>query len=131
MKPTLKIYRMTVPVTSMEKAVAFYQQILAIKGKSVSPTRYYFNCGGTVLVCWDYKTEGPEPPVGWKPYQFQYVYFAVNNLEERYDWVRKAGGDLRGQQIQTMPWGERLFYATDPFGNAICFVDEKTTFIVG
>jgi hypothetical protein len=27
-----------------------------------------------------------------------------------------------------MPWGERLFYAKDPSGNPICFVDEGTLF---
>jgi hypothetical protein len=27
-----------------------------------------------------------------------------------------------------MPWGERRFWARDPFGNPISFVDEKTLF---
>lgn len=27
-----------------------------------------------------------------------------------------------------MPWGERMFWAADPFGNPISFVDEKTKF---
>jgi hypothetical protein len=26
------------------------------------------------------------------------------------------------------PWGERCFYAFDPFGNGLCFVDETTLF---
>lgn len=30
--------------------------------------------------------------------------------------------------IQTQPWGERSFYCADPFGNKLCFVDEKTVF---
>jgi len=30
--------------------------------------------------------------------------------------------------IEAMPWGERLFYATDPWGNPICFVDSVTVF---
>lgn len=127
----VKIYRITLPVSDLSKAIAFYQQVLGLKGKSISPTRYYFNCGGTILVCWDYKTEGPAPSDGWKPYAFQYIYFAVDSLDAVYKRVQKAGGDLRDEKIQTMPWGERLFYATDPFGNAICFVDEKTTYIAG
>ena len=127
----LRIYRTTLPVTNLEKAVAFYQKVLGRKGKPVSPTRHYFNCGGVVIVCWDYKTEGPPPPEGWKPYPFQYVYFAVDDLDAAYERVKKAGGDLRGEKIRTMPWGERLFYATDPFGNALGFVDEKTVYIAG
>jgi hypothetical protein len=27
-----------------------------------------------------------------------------------------------------MPWGERMFWARDPFDNPISFVDEKTVF---
>jgi predicted enzyme related to lactoylglutathione lyase len=127
----MKVYRVTLPVTSLEKAVAFYRKVLDRKGASVSPTRHYFHCGDVVVVCWDYKTEGPPPPRGWKPYAYQYVYFAVDNLDAVYLRVKRAGGDLRGEKIQTMPWGERLFYATDPFGNAICFVDEKTIYVDG
>jgi hypothetical protein len=30
--------------------------------------------------------------------------------------------------IKTRPWGERSFYATDPFGNKCCMVDARTEF---
>jgi len=45
--------------------------------------------------------------------------------------VRDAGGDLRGGEIETKNWGERLFYASDPFGNALCFVEDATLYIAG
>jgi hypothetical protein len=41
--------------------------------------------------------------------------------------VQAAGGTI-DQGIDTMPWGERLFYARDPFSSRICFVDERTLF---
>ncbi|MGH9821626.1 MAG: hypothetical protein ACRD43_15810, partial [Pyrinomonadaceae bacterium] len=31
-------------------------------------------------------------------------------------------------EIVARPWGERCFYARDPFGNGLCFVDAKTLF---
>jgi len=34
-----------------------------------------------------------------------------------------AAGD-----IVARPWGERSFYASDPFDNLLCFVDERTVF---
>ena len=34
----------------------------------------------------------------------------------------------RAGEIVTRPWGERSFYADDPWGNGLCFVDEKTLF---
>jgi hypothetical protein len=27
-----------------------------------------------------------------------------------------------------MPWGERMFWANDPFGNPFSFVDDRTLF---
>ena len=31
-------------------------------------------------------------------------------------------------EVAERPWGERSFYANDPFGNKICFVDRPTVF---
>ena len=31
-------------------------------------------------------------------------------------------------EIVKRPWGELSFYAEDPWGNGLCFVDEKTLF---
>ena len=42
--------------------------------------------------------------------------------------VREAGGEIEAP-IETMPWGERMFYAKDPFGNPISFVDQETLFV--
>jgi len=64
-----------------------------------------------------------------------HVYFAVNNLEEVY----KRAGELsclstddvhddRAGEIVKRPWGEVSFYCEDPWGNGLCFVDEKTLF---
>ena len=41
-------------------------------------------------------------------------------------WSRWPG--LIDEPVATMPWGERLFYARDPFGSRISFVDERTLF---
>jgi hypothetical protein len=46
------------------------------------------------------------------------------------DAWRLTGGkhDQGAGDIVTRPWGERSFYAADPFGNRLCFVDEQTIF---
>lgn len=31
-------------------------------------------------------------------------------------------------EIARRPWGERSFYATDPFGNPLCFVGRDSVF---
>ncbi|HKA91835.1 MAG TPA: VOC family protein [Haliangiales bacterium] len=63
------------------------------------------------------------------------VYFAVADLESVHR--RAAALDCLSQvevhgesggEIHRRPWGERSFYAEDPWGNGLCFVDETTLF---
>jgi hypothetical protein len=64
-----------------------------------------------------------------------YVYFSVNDLEAVHQRARELGclstEDVHGAsagEIVRRPWGERSFYAYDPWGNGLCFVDENTLF---
>ena len=54
--------------------------------------------------------------------------FAVTDLDAVLERVSQAGGEIIAG-IQKMPWGERIFYAKDPFGNPISFVDQETVFL--
>lgn len=71
--------------------------------------------------------DGDEPAAGWQFHPLQYLYFAVPDLEKTRDRVLAAGGAI-DEDIAEMPWGERLFYARDPLGSRLCFVDEATLF---
>lgn len=44
---------------------------------------------------------------------------------------RSASCSRLDERIETQPWGERCFYAADPFGNKLCFVDRTTVFTGG
>ena len=57
----------------------------------------------------------------------QYIYFSVDDLEAALARAQQAGCPELGA-IDVRPWGERSFYARDPFGNPICFVDSQTLF---
>jgi predicted enzyme related to lactoylglutathione lyase len=72
--------------------------------------------------------DGDELQEGWKHHPRQYVYFAVSDLDATHQQAVAAGGTIMEGGIQKMPWGERMFWAKDPFGNPISFVDEKTLF---
>jgi catechol 2,3-dioxygenase-like lactoylglutathione lyase family enzyme len=118
------LFRVILPVSDIEAAAAFYTRVLGIPGIRVSGGRHYFDCGGTILACYDPLADGDCEPVGVNP---QYVYFAVDDL----DAVRvraSEAGCRDGTEIEVQPWGERSFYAHDPFGNPICFVDSGTCF---
>ena len=111
----------------MEIAVQFYAAVLGTAGERVSPGRHYFECGGTILACYDPAADGDDPGGGWRHHANQYLYFAVADLEAAHAAVAAAGGVITAE-IASMPWGERIFYAKDPFGNPISFVDQSTVF---
>ena len=125
---TASLYRAIQPVTDIDAAARFYSVVLGEAGERVSPGRHYFRCGGTVLACYDPAADGDALEDGWRHHSNQYLYFAVSNLEDILRRVAEAGGSIDGS-IEDMPWGERLFYAKDPFGNPIAFVDEVTVFV--
>jgi len=128
-KPQLmkaKLYRIILPVTDMDKAERFYSHALAQPGNRVSPGRHYFDVGGTILACYNAAADGHRPGE-WRFHENQYVYFSVPDLEAARDRMEKLDCRFLGK-IEAMPWGETLFYANDPFGNPICFVDEQTVF---
>lgn len=124
---SVQLYRVIHPVEDIEIAVRFYSTVLGSEGERVSPGRHYFACGGTILACYDPAADGDDPGDGWRPHENQYLYFAVADLDATYDMIAAAGGEITAN-IEYMPWGERIFYAKDPFGNPISFVDQSTLF---
>ena len=121
------LYRVILPVPDIERASAFYAAVFDTPGQRVSSGRHYFSCGNTILACYDPVADGDGGQNGWRFHPFQYFYFAVPDLEAVLTRVQKAGGTI-DKAIKTMPWGERIFYARDPFGSRISFVDERTLF---
>ena len=124
-----RLFRVILPVTDIEEAKKFYGLVLGTAGERVSPGRHYFDCGGTVLACYDPVADGDGLQEGWKHHPRQYIYFAVSNLDAIYQRAMDAGCTIVEGGIQKMPWGERMFWAKDPFGNPISFVDEETLFM--
>jgi len=123
-----RLFRVIVPVSSIEEATVFYSAVLDQPGRRISPRRHYFGCGGTILACFDPRADGDSWDAAPNP---DHVYFAVDDLEE---YLRRVDGQPNGsilRPIETQPWGERSFYCKDPFGNRLCFVEERTKFTGG
>ena len=120
-----RLFRVIVQVGDIEIAARFYGQLLGLSGERVSRGRHYFDCGGTILACFDPRADGNTFDARPNP---DHVYFAVEDLEAVHARARNGGCRKVDERITTWPWGERSFYATDPFGNPVCFVDGKTVF---
>lgn len=130
MGDTPRLFRAMLQVGDLDKAADFYSKLLGAKGRKLPGSRAYFDCGPVILALLD-PTAGKSEP---KP-NVDDVYFAVKDLDAIHARARKlrclsnekVHGESAGE-IVTRPWGERSFYVEDPWGNGLCFVDERTVY---
>jgi hypothetical protein len=126
-----RIFRVILQVNDLGSSQRFYETLLAAPGRAVSGGRVYFDCGPTILALLDPSSEGHH---GARPLP-EAVYLATADLEG----VHRRAAELNclspgnvhddpAGEIVVRPWGERSFYAIDPSGNPLCFVDASTLF---
>ena len=128
-----RLYRVILPVDSLDVAVRFYAALLDDTGMRISPGRHYFRCGEVTLAVYDPAADGDERTP--RP-NFDHVYFAVDDLEAAFARAQRLGtlakvigdGNLPMGEIARRPWGERSFYLQDPFGNPLCVVDAASIY---
>lgn len=124
---TPQLYRVIIPVSDIEVATSFYAHVLGDAGERVSPGRHYFNCNGVVLACYSPMADGDDVGEGWTFHENQYLYFSVPDLDVVRHRVAEAGGQNL-TDIESMPWGETMFYAIDPLGSRLSFTRSDTLF---
>jgi catechol 2,3-dioxygenase-like lactoylglutathione lyase family enzyme len=127
---TVRIFRVTVEVADLEAATKFYGKLLGVKGKRHPGARHYFDCDGVILAVLDVSRGGMKPTVGPKS-----LYFAVKNVEPVHARATRlkalADYEVHGApagRLLVRPWGEKSFYAVDPWGNDLCFCEEGTLY---
>jgi catechol 2,3-dioxygenase-like lactoylglutathione lyase family enzyme len=120
----MRLYRVIVPVSDIERAAAYYEDLLGLPGRRVSPGRHYLDCGGTILALFSPRED--TDPFDPRSNQGQ-LYFAVDDLEAVHERALRLGHAV-DETIEWRPWGERSFYLEDPFANPLCMVDQSTLF---
>jgi catechol 2,3-dioxygenase-like lactoylglutathione lyase family enzyme len=124
-----QFFRLNVEVGDLDAAVSFYTNLLGVPGRKQPGHRCYFDCGPVTLQVLDVSSIGQPHPAA------KALYFTVRNLEPAFDRAKALGclsredvHDAPGGGIVVRPWGERSFYAEDPWGNPLCFVEEGTVY---
>ena len=124
-----QFFRLNVEVGNLDEAINFYSKLLGLQGRKQPGARCYFECGAVTLSVIDVSSIG-SPHTAAKA-----LYFTVKDLEEAFKRAKELGclsqesvHDAPGGGIVVRPWGERSFYALDPWKNPLCFVEEGTVY---
>jgi predicted enzyme related to lactoylglutathione lyase len=122
-------FRLNIEVGDLKSAIAFYTALLGIEGRKQAGSRCYFDCGPVTLQVLDVSS------LRQPHHAAKSLYFTVNDLEAAYERARalqclssEQVHDAPGGGIVVRPWGERSFYAEDPWKNPLCFVEEGTVY---
>ena len=121
-----QFFRLNIETGNLEEAIPFYTKLLGVEGRRQPGARCYYNAGPATLQV--VQTAQPHPAA-------KALYFTVKDLEAAFERARELGclsqesvHDAPGGGIVVRPWGERSFYAEDPWKNPLCFVEEGTVY---
>jgi catechol 2,3-dioxygenase-like lactoylglutathione lyase family enzyme len=124
-----QFFRLNVEVGDLDAATVFYTTLLGVQGRLQPGRRCYFECGPVTLQVLDVSSIRQPYPAA------KSLYFTLQNLEPAFERAkalnclsREDVHDAPGGGIVVRPWGERSFYAEDPWGNPLCFVEEGTVY---
>jgi len=123
------LFRLNVEVGNLQEAARFYGTLFGLDGRVQAGSRCYFDCGGVTLQVLDVSSMGA-PHTAAKA-----LYFTVRDLDAAFARAKTLGclsaetihGEPGGE-IRVRPWGERSFYAEDPWQNPLCFVEAGTIY---
>ena len=121
-----QLFRVNLEVGDLAAARQFYGTLLGAEGRGQAGNRFYINAGAVAI-----QVVGvPSPHTAPKA-----LYFNTANIDTVHERATALGAlsselvhGLKGGDISVKPWGERSFYANDPWGNPLCFVEAGTEY---
>ena len=122
-------FRLNLEVADLERAAEFYGILFGVQGRKQAGSRCYFTCGAVTLQVLDVSSQREPHPAA------KALYFTVVDLDALHARARKLDclssemvHGVSGGDISVRPWGERSFYAADPWKNPLCFVEAGTVY---
>jgi len=123
------LFRVTLECNNLGRATEFYDALLDQRGVRHPGSRVYYRCGGVTLQVVDVSADRDPRGNG------DALYFAVRDLALVHLRARELGclsvASVHGVpagDVAKRPWGERSFYAEDPWRNELCFVEVGTEY---
>lgn len=120
------LFRINIEVGDLERAAKEWGTLLGAQSRPQAGSRVYFTAGEVTLQV--LQCDPPHPAA-------KALYFLVDELEPVHARAKQLGWLSRmsvhgepGGEISVRPWGERSFYAEDPWGNPLCFVQSGTVY---
>ena len=124
-----QLFRLNLEVGDLATASDFYGRLLAQDCRPQAGARIYVDCGPVTLQIVDVSASGRPHPAA------KALYFTVRDVDAVHARAAALGAlskeTVHGQRagdVTVRPWGERSFYAQDPWSNPLCFVAEGTTY---
>jgi catechol 2,3-dioxygenase-like lactoylglutathione lyase family enzyme len=122
----MRVFRLNIEVRDLDEAAGFYSRLLGQEGRLQAGSRCYFTAGEVTLQV----VQTAEPQLLPKA-----LYFVTDDILSVHERARELGclsadkvhGEPAGDPV-VRPWGERSFYADDPTGNPLCFVEAGTIY---
>lgn len=121
-----QFFRLNIEVGDLAAAQSFYETLLATSGRQRPGNRFYIDAGPITFQV----VATPQPHAAAKA-----LYFSTRDLDAVHARAMQLGclsdemvHGLKAGDITVKPWGERSFYADDPWGNPLCFVDAGTVY---
>jgi catechol 2,3-dioxygenase-like lactoylglutathione lyase family enzyme len=123
------LFRLNLEVGDLDEAAEFYETLLGVGGRKQAGSRVYFTCGSVTLQVVDVSSvRAPHPAP-------KALSFTVRDLDAAFERAKSLGclsqedvHGVRGGVISVRPWGERSFYAEDPWQNPLSFVEAGTVY---
>lgn len=126
MTAAARLFRLNVEVADLAAAADFYSALFDTELRPQMGSRCYLVAGEVTLQIVEVAAPQPLPKA---------LYFEVDDLDA---FHRRASGlgaaaprDVHGMRAGApgvRPWGERSFYADDPWDNPLCFVEAGTRY---
>ncbi|HEY2906244.1 MAG TPA: VOC family protein [Vicinamibacterales bacterium] len=124
-----RLFRINVEVGNLDQAADFYATLFGVPGRRQPGSRCYFTCGAVALQVVDVSSVGEPHPAA------KALSFTVDDLDAVHARAEALGCLSRDEvhgvsagQSSVRPWGERSFYAEDPWRNPLCFVESGTVY---